>query len=314
MGKCIFSGCKRQMPCYNEHIYYYFFGGTPVIQAESLTEKDPTEISIIFDESSREVKEKYRDVLKQCVLMENGMATYLILGIENQTDIHYAMPVRNMIYDSLNYGEQVSRIASQHRNNKDLAGDEFLSGFAREDKIKPVVTLTIYFGSQEWNAPRKLSDMFDTKNQKILEYANDYRLNLIIPSEIKDFSSFSSELKNVLEFIAHSNDKQAIKEIAKDASYQHLQADTVQLINACTSTKIPISKGEKEGNMCKGMDDWAEEIRAEAAEVAGIRASIEAWQEDEVPMEDILSRLEKKYHLTEAAARDYYSQFALQTV
>ncbi len=66
--------------------------------------------------------------------------------------------------------------------------------------------------------------------------------------------------------------------------------------------------------MCKGMDDWAEEIRAEAAEVAGIRASIEAWQEDEVPMEDILSRLEKKYHLTEAAARDYYSQFALQTV
>lgn len=110
MGKCIFSGCKRQMPCYNEHIYYYFFGGTPVIQAESLTEKDPTEISIIFDESSREVKEKYRDVLKQCVLMENGMATYLILGIENQPDIHYAMPVRNMIYDSLNYGEQVVKM------------------------------------------------------------------------------------------------------------------------------------------------------------------------------------------------------------
>ena len=51
--------------------------------------------------------------------------------------------------------------------------------------------------------------------------------------------------------------------------------------------------------MCKGMDDWAAEI----AEEAGIRASIEAWQDANFPMEDILSRLEKKYHLTEAAAR-----------
>lgn len=48
-----------------------------------------------------EVQQKYRDVLKRAVIMQNKETTYLLLGIENQTDIHYAMPVRNMIYDSL---------------------------------------------------------------------------------------------------------------------------------------------------------------------------------------------------------------------
>lgn len=50
--------------------------------------------------------------------MQNKEATYLLLGIENQTDIHYAMPVRNMIYDSLQYGKQVMEIAAEHRKRK----------------------------------------------------------------------------------------------------------------------------------------------------------------------------------------------------
>ena len=40
--------------------------------------------------------------------------TYVLLGIENQTRIHYAMPVRNIIYDALQYGKQVEEIARRH--------------------------------------------------------------------------------------------------------------------------------------------------------------------------------------------------------
>ena len=39
----------------------------------------------------------------------------MLLGIENQTDIHYAMPVKNAIYDALQYGRQVSEIVARHR-------------------------------------------------------------------------------------------------------------------------------------------------------------------------------------------------------
>ena len=37
---------------------------------------------------------------------------------KNQTDVHYAMPVRNAIYDALQYGRQVADIAAGHRRNK----------------------------------------------------------------------------------------------------------------------------------------------------------------------------------------------------
>ena len=259
-------------------------------------------ISIIFDENSQEVQQKYRDVLKQCVLKENEQATYIILGIEDQTDIHYAMPVKNLIYDAMHYGKQVSQTGKKHRDTKELKGAEFLSGFAKSDHLKPVVTLTIYFGAQKWDAPRALSEMFEEIPPEILKYTNDYRLNLIVPEEIKDFAKFSSELRNVLQFIAGSNDVAAIRQFARDDSFSKLHRDTVQLINECTNIKIPISEGEQEVNVCKGLEDYAAEVAAEAA----IHASIEAWQDVNIPKEEILSRIMQKYQLDEKTAADYY--------
>ena len=64
---------------------------------------------------SNELVQKYRDILKSAVVMQEDEAAYILLGIENQTDIHYAMPVRNMIYDALQYGKQVADTAANHR-------------------------------------------------------------------------------------------------------------------------------------------------------------------------------------------------------
>jgi len=49
------------------------------------------------------------------------------MGIEAQTDVHYSMPVKTMIYDAMNYGEQVNEAKKQHQKNKDYkSSDEFL--------------------------------------------------------------------------------------------------------------------------------------------------------------------------------------------
>lgn len=61
------------------------------------------------------------------------------------------MSKRPYFADALNYGQQVSEIASEHRKEKDLRDTEFLSGFSKEDKIIPVITLTVYFGSDKWD-------------------------------------------------------------------------------------------------------------------------------------------------------------------
>ena len=43
-------------------------------------------------------------------------------GIENQTHVHYVMPVRNMIYDSLQFAKQVLEVAAKHKRNKEHKG------------------------------------------------------------------------------------------------------------------------------------------------------------------------------------------------
>ena len=133
------------------------FRGKQVVRADSLSlqEMDPTELGIVITEDAKDIVQKVRDILKKSILMNDGKTAFLILGIENQSEVHYAMPVRNLIYDALNYGQQVNKIAALHRKEKDLkAGDEYLSGFNKADKIMPVITLTVYFGAKEWDAPR----------------------------------------------------------------------------------------------------------------------------------------------------------------
>lgn len=98
----------RQNTVFADACNYLIYGGRNIVDPEKLTELDPTELGVLFETDSSvrdmdkpETIQKYRDVLKSAVIMQDDRAAYLIIGIENQTDIHYAMPVRNMIYDAL---------------------------------------------------------------------------------------------------------------------------------------------------------------------------------------------------------------------
>lgn len=157
---------------------YFLYDGRQKILGEQLKELDPTEMSIILENDAGETVQKFRDVLRQCIVKEDGKATYLLLGLENQSDLHYAMPVRNMIYDALNYGRQVQQIAARHRKKKDVKGAAFLSGMKKADKLKPVVTLTLFWRADKWDAPRSLHEMLDAE-EHILKFVEDYKLNLI---------------------------------------------------------------------------------------------------------------------------------------
>ena len=61
------------------------YNGEAGIQPQSLQERDATELAVLFSNDSvkneTEVQQKYRDVLKRAVIMQNKEATYLLLGI-----------------------------------------------------------------------------------------------------------------------------------------------------------------------------------------------------------------------------------------
>ena len=55
--------------------------------------------------------------------------------------------------------------------------------FTKEDKLIPVITITVYLGTKEWDGPRKLSDMFGDVDEELLPFIPDYRINLLAPRD-----------------------------------------------------------------------------------------------------------------------------------
>ena len=245
---------------------YLMFDGKKVIKPGDLKELDPTEIAVVKKAGKLMTDQKMRDVLKQCTIRRGRNATLVLLGIESQDMVNYVMPVRDNLYDALNYWSQVEAIKKKHREAGDLkTGEEFLSGFSKKDKIIPVITLCICFDKSKWMAPKSLHDMFGKIDPRLKPYINDYKLNLITPSEISDFTRFSSELGLVMETIKVSDDKKRLRDIIESkAEYQSVALDTVDLINAYTDSKI--SKKEAKGgkiNMCTAIQGLIEDGRAE---------------------------------------------------
>lgn len=117
---------------------HMIYQGEKVIDPKNLKELDTASVVIPYGADGAEVPyQKYRDVFKILCAMKDENAVYLLLGVENQSNVHYAMPVKNMVYDSLEYAAQVQKAETSHRealrkkNPKEKKPDpaEFLSGF-----------------------------------------------------------------------------------------------------------------------------------------------------------------------------------------
>ena len=155
----------RQNDVFADAFNFFLYQGDPVIEPKQLRELDPAELAMPYgaDRKSEPVQ-KYRDILKGLAAMEDGKRAYLLLGIEGQTKIHYAAPVKGMLYDALQYARQVEQMGRKHREKKEYGrhgSGEFLAGFHKEDRLLPVITLFISFTPEEWDGPRSLWEMVE---------------------------------------------------------------------------------------------------------------------------------------------------------
>lgn len=252
---------------------YYIYHGESVIQPEQLRPLDPKEFALLQKADTSFAKNlpsvnKQRDVLKYITAKAAGNAAYLIIGIENQSDIHYAMPVRNMLYDALQYENQLQEITAKHRIKKE--NDNFVSGFQKADKLLPVITLVAYFGTKPWDGAMCLHDMLQVDDPALLHYVADYPLQLIDPHQINDYalSRFKSSAREVFTFIKYSNDKIRLKELLQEPHYQALDPLAAEVINTCTNAGLTLQSNNKEDiNMCKAIDEMREDSRNEGIEI-----------------------------------------------
>ena len=237
---------------------YYLYEGETVIKPENLVGESTTELLSVFGMSEKELQvQKWRDILKQVVIKRTEEYTYAIIGIENQSEIHYAMPVRNMIYDTLNYGKQINEAGKKNGDEKSYRNSaEFLSQFRKDDKLTPVITLTLYWGADEWDGPRSIHEMLLPMKDDLLPYVADYKLNLIVPNEITDFQKFKSSLGAVLAMIKASKDEGEMERlIENNPVYMDLEREAITTIEMFAGVKINMEQEEEEMDMCKAWYD-----------------------------------------------------------
>ena len=259
----------------------FLFDGEPVVDPARLHAMDTTEIAVPYGEGKTEAPvQKFRDNLKYLTAMQDESAAYLILGIENQTDVQMAMPVKNMVYDALQYAAQVEKAAKSHRKaekeraeakkngekNEDSrpgpSSKEYLSSFYRDDQLVPVITLVILFNPTPWDGPMSIHEMLSVKDEKILSFVPDYKINLIAPAymDMEAMNKLKTSLREVMLYIKYSKDKEKLQQmVLSDERFKHVERNAASVINAITHSKIKFDEKEEVVDMCQAIMEMREE-------------------------------------------------------
>lgn len=219
---------------------YWMYGGRDVIKPEELKPLDTTAVALPYGNDAKQPLQKIRDVLKLYTAMTDDEACYLVLGMEIQASINYAMPVRNMLYDAMGYAQQVSTLAAKNKTEGiQLTGGEYLTGLRKEDRLMPIITLVISLSTEDWDGPMSIHEMLSVKNKTVLSYVQDYKLNLLAPARIaeEDFAKFRTELGTVMQFIKHRNDS-TIDWMKGNERFTSMDRTTASLIKTVTGANI----------------------------------------------------------------------------
>lgn len=300
----------RENAIFADAFNYLIYGGKKVIDPAGLTEVDTATSAV----GKKDALQKYRDVLKAAVIKQDEKMSYVLLGVENQTDVHYAMPVRNAIY-ALQYGKQVSDIAAGHRRSqKDYSGKtggEYLSGFLKEDHIKPVITLVIHFGAEEWDGPLSLHEMMPIRDMEILSYVENYRIHLIDPAKLteEELNKFSTSMREVMGYIKYSNNKEKLLDFLRTDTHKSIEMNAARVIKTITKTPIKISE-EKEGiEMCQAIEELIAESEVRGEVRGKAEGMIEMCLEMNIPKKGIIKRLQDKLNISMQQADEYFRMY-----
>lgn len=197
-----------------------------------------------------------------------------MLACENQEEVHYAMPVRNMVYDGLAYTDQIQRLWKKRveekktKSNKKMTSAEFLSKFTKKDRLIPVITLVFYYGIEPWDASTDLYGMFqwgeeERTNQILKKYISNYSINLIDANKIDNLKRFHTDLQEILGVLQCRGDKEKLLEYINERAdyFQNVDEETYHFMRVALHSErllketVERNKGEDGVNMCKALED-----------------------------------------------------------
>ena len=194
---------------------------------------------------------RLRDLIKEGLFKtDDKNNNYVLFGIENQTSIDKYMAFRIMLYDALLYDYQLMNFK---KNKKDA-----------KIKLKPVITLVIYYGTKKWKNNLDIHSFFKL-DSNLKEYIQNYKIKLLSVNELslEELELYNNDIKQLFKFIKMSNTKEGIKDILTDNDFKEVKKEIAEAIKIITDSDIKFNEGDDEVSMCKGLEEFKKEAMLE---------------------------------------------------
>ena len=309
------------------------FRGKQVVLPEEL-ESAEGETDILLEDKEQKVQEihRYRDI----VMRWKKGALLVLLACENQEKVHYAMTVRNMLYDSLSYAGQIQQLWKEREKEEKqkMTAPEFLSKWKKDDRLVPVITLVFYYDTEQWDGSTDLHGMLQwgdgEENQELLrEYVPNYRINLVDAGNLEHLERFQSDLQEILGMLkCRGNKKELLDYMNKREEYfRNVDEETYQVMREFLHSEKMLKEnverieGKETVDMCKALDELyndgielgreqgIEQGRKQGIECGMIRGTIETMKEFNISMEEAIERISKKFEITKEQAKEEVEKY-----
>lgn len=248
------------------------FGGLEVIRWQELAECDS-----VLTYSDGKGEEKTADVIMKKT-MDGKLLALLIL--ENQKEKDYSLPVRVNLEEAIAYDKQVKEI---NRRNKELLGvlgkgagqgfdaGEFMYLFRKRDRLRPIITMVLYWNEEEWDGANSLDELIDFHGtEELRDFVPKHPVRIVDMARFNNSECFKTDLRSVTEYFKRRNDKDAFREYYEhcDESYE-LDGDGMKVVGELVHSEELIAmlkktkKKRSAVRMCKAIKDLIEEGKQE---------------------------------------------------
>ncbi len=291
------------------------FDGKQLIKPEELEDRDTEESSILEHRKYAETIQSSRDNIKIRKRSTVYGVEFVMLGIEHQGHIHYAMPMRIMGYDYGVYKKQYDDNSSKYKTAEGMEADEYLSHMKKTDKFAPLITVVVYYGEKKWDGAVSLHGMLDIP-EEMKGYVNDYKMLLIeaAKSDLSLKNADNVDLFNLLQIIL---DREITRDEAREKAIQYSEErktdrEVVMTVAGATNSKIDYDAfGKGDGSMCTLFEEIAKENEIKGIEKGiekGIKGMVSALKELNIPDATIMQKIREKFELSGEEAERYITR------
>ncbi len=254
----------------------FIFHGEQIILPEMLKEADGRARLLVENNVGQkgrdtfEVIRKERDIVREVSIADKKFRL-MLCGVEHQSNIDYSMPLRLLVYDTLEYLKQAKQIEQEHKRKKDVSGNEFLSMFTKEDCLIPTITIIFYTGKEKWDGPLEFSGLFDDSGylDVLLPYMVKASLNLISIYNVKNTERYHSSLRQIFELLPFTESETELNNYLFNHRKEYSNIDRAAgrllslLLDLEWTVEVRQSIKEDSIDMCKAIEEMKRSSKAE---------------------------------------------------